>query len=181
MKPTQFFILPFSLLMVFLFAQTPNAYLFKGSVLSRQISAPAEKVWPYIEDFCNLYKIFPISVSFCAAGSINAPGLVRYMSLTGQPPVGGPGTTVLYEEHRLVAINPKKRWLQFNTTTNNRLVNYWEPTMEVKKKGRNASQIKWAYLIDPAQAFTEFTLKGNLTAILDFVVTTLHAEFGVTS
>ncbi|GAA0143041.1 hypothetical protein LIER_03813 [Lithospermum erythrorhizon] len=179
MKPTQFFLLPFFLVIVLLSTQTPNAYLFKGAVLSRLIKLPAETVWPYIENFCDLHKVFPIDVSFCAAGSVNKPGLVRYMSLKGQPPVGGPGTTVLYEEHRLVAINPKKRWLQFNTTTNNRLVTFWEPTMEVKKSGRNACKIKWGFLIDPDTAFTEFTLKGNLTYILNHVVTVLHTHYGV--
>ncbi|GAA0143042.1 hypothetical protein Leryth_015817 [Lithospermum erythrorhizon] len=162
-----------------LFAKTPKAAPFNDSILSDKINATADKVWPLLEDFCNFYKYSPFNISFCTKGVPNRPGLVRFIAITGPPPLGGNSTVVLWEEHKLLTIDSRKRKLKYKLVDNNRLIRFYLPTFEVLRKG-NGCQVRWAYRIDPVDEITPQDIRENFTEILAYIVASAERIFAST-
>ncbi|KAG9152416.1 hypothetical protein Leryth_015819 [Lithospermum erythrorhizon] len=144
------------LFLFFISSPTLDAVRIRDAVTSSLINATADQVWPYIEDYCNVYQYSPLDVSFCTTGVPNKPGLIRFFTLMGPPPTGGNSTIVLWEKQQLVSINPKKRTLEFTLLANNRRISHYHPTMQVFRKG-TYSQIYWTYTVELGEIYTRET------------------------
>ncbi|GAA0143040.1 hypothetical protein LIER_03812 [Lithospermum erythrorhizon] len=135
MEPIKSFSFPSSffatiLFLFFISSPTLDAVRISDAVTSSLINATADQVWPYIEDYCNVYQYSPLDVSFCTTGVPNKPGLIRFLTLMGPPPTGGNSTIVLWEKQQLVSINPKKQRVLIHKFIGHTLLNWGSYILE---------------------------------------------------
>ncbi|GAA0184405.1 hypothetical protein LIER_31693 [Lithospermum erythrorhizon] len=158
------------LLSVFLIAQTitlatarETTHQWEGTVFADVEGIPPEKVWPFIGDFCNVYRVFPINVSFCDRGDPEniVVGNRRFMIFLN-------GTNVQWEKHHLVEFNPAKRFLTYRMMENNIKVSYYRSTMTVLKDKKNGSKIRWKWIANPVQGYTPQSMQAQLQFIVQF-------------
>ncbi|GAA0150332.1 hypothetical protein LIER_09294 [Lithospermum erythrorhizon] len=156
------------LLFIFLFAQTLNLTIARetihqwgGTVFADVEGIPPEKVWPFIGDFCNVYMVFPINVSFCNRGDPQnvTIGHRRFMVFLN-------GSDVQWEKHHLVEFDQVKHVLTYRMMENNIKVSYYRSTMTVLKGKKNGSVIRWKWIANPVEGYTEETMQARLQWIV---------------
>ncbi|GAA0167786.1 hypothetical protein LIER_22644 [Lithospermum erythrorhizon] len=130
--------------------------LWRGTAKVHISNLTADQVWPFLEDYCNLYSVFPVTVSFCVGGvAKNEPGRRRYL-VTVVPPANNTNSTetmVRWEQHSLVEMNSIKRFITFEFVDNNENVEMFKSTMHVVKRNQGC-EIKWSYIVTPTLGYT---------------------------
>ncbi|GAA0163718.1 hypothetical protein LIER_19514 [Lithospermum erythrorhizon] len=169
---------PSSLIILFLFfvsAKTISAARqpqWKGAVLSETIKGrTADEVWPLFQDFCNLYEIFPIDVSFCTL-PLSDP-LIRFLATKVPSRTGDNSTIVSWEKHQVLEMNSKKRFLRYKMMENNQGIKTYLPTVSVLEK-KDGIQIKWDFVMDPVVGVTIEDVRNNLKLILASAVVNIE-------
>ncbi|GAA0152312.1 hypothetical protein LIER_10824 [Lithospermum erythrorhizon] len=158
------------LLFITLFAQTlasisskqdEAGQWMKGTISAKIEGVPPEKVWPFIEDYCNAYKVFPLKASFCYKGDpLHVEiGHGRYMVFPN-------GDNFTWEKHRLVGIDRINYVLTYRMLENTNNLSYYHSVMSVLKD-EYGSVLKWDYVVQ-SKVFT----KESLRAVFEFTVQT---------
>lgn len=126
----------------------------------------ADQVWPFVEDYCNIHKVFPVTVSFCVGGVSLQPGQRRYLASVVPPSNGNSsGTTIRWEEQSLVEMNSIKRVMKFEFINNNENVKMFEATMHVAKRHQGC-ELTWKYKTTPTVGYTNQVLLAELNGRL---------------
>nr|ABI79448.1 apoplastic protein [Arnebia euchroma] len=146
--------------------------IWEGSAYA-EVNVPTEKAWPFVEDFCNAYKIYPVTISFCEKGDPKhvKPGDQR---LTG---VFMNGTDeVQFEQHRLLKIDRVKRYITYKMMANNLNVTYYKVTVSVmpSKKIKNGSLMRWHYKIRAVKGYDHQMFVHVFQSLVDPVPGSIH-------
>ncbi|GAA0151918.1 hypothetical protein LIER_43155 [Lithospermum erythrorhizon] len=170
------FLLPLSILLFItqatLITSASKLPIWKGSVYA-EFDVPPEKAWPFLEDFCNVYKIYPVTISFCDKGDPThvKPGDRR---LTG---VFINGTDqVQFEQHRLIKIDRAKRYITYKMGVNSLNVSYYHVMVSVmpSKKIKNGSLMKWHYKVRAVKGYDPLIFNHVLQGLVNPVPGNIH-------
>lgn len=127
---------------------------WEGKATAELKTTPADRVWPFVSDFCNLHKFFPnLDTCYQVDGELGKPGLVRYCSSTSPPSSGeSDQTAVKWAKERLVIIDPAERCLSYEILDNNMGFKFYAATFRVVEgDGEDGSIIEWSFAADPVE------------------------------
>jgi len=128
--------------------------------ITKEIGAPAARVWSMLADFGNVSWI-PVAGEVVVEGS--GPGMRRRIP-------GGAGTPIV---ERLVSIAPDERTLRYSIDENNPLpVHRYEATARVSPAEDGRATICWDVSFEPAG--DEAHAKQAIVAIYDLMATWLE-------
>ncbi|GAA0162675.1 hypothetical protein LIER_18714 [Lithospermum erythrorhizon] len=147
--------------------------------LSAKINGPtADEVWPYVADFCNLYKIYPSSVSFCDKGTEGRPGLFRYSITIAQSP-STPNATVVagWVREELVKISVTKKYVAYEMHENTGGITMLKASMQVVPSGNKGCTFKWNIEAAPIAGFTYKLFADSFEASLTGMVALIQSLF----
>ncbi|GAA0183530.1 hypothetical protein LIER_30924 [Lithospermum erythrorhizon] len=147
--------------------------------LSAKINGPtADQVWPYIADFCNLYKILPNRISFCDQGTEGEPGLTRY-SVTIAPSPTNPNATVVTDwvREELVEISVTEKYNVYEMRENTRGVTMMRASVQILPNGNKGCIYKWDIELAPIGGTTYQFFSDSLEVRLAVVVAMIQTCF----
>jgi hypothetical protein len=128
--------------------------------VTKEIAAPAAKVWALLADFGNVSWI-PLAADVAVDGS--GPGMRRH--------IRGGGSDRIIE--RLVSIEPGEHTLCYSIDENNPLpVHRYEATVHVSPKGDGRTVIQWDVSFEPSH--DEGEAASAIGAIYDMMATWLE-------
>ncbi|GAA0158035.1 hypothetical protein LIER_15162 [Lithospermum erythrorhizon] len=141
---------------------------YRANFIANINGATADQVWPYIQDYCTLYLIFPSDNSFCTEGPEGKPGQIRFS--TGKVPGTQPNSIfVFYTREILIEVNAKKRFLTYEFRQNNIGVTFLRGTMQALPGKNGNSFFQWTLVGAPVgnQTYPEFVtaLQGTFSGI----------------
>lgn len=145
---------------------------WEGKATVELRDSTAEQIWPFLEEFCNLDKLFP-SVDSCyrVEGTPGKPGLVRHCE-------GKLG----WAKEKLLTIDPTNRLLSYEIVENSVGFNKYVATFKVLpivlplqeeedgggSKPVGGCRIEWSFIADPVEgmgslkdfvSYTDYTLQ----------------------
>ncbi|GAA0182741.1 hypothetical protein LIER_30417 [Lithospermum erythrorhizon] len=146
--------------------------------LSAKINGPTvDQVWPYLADYCNLYKIYPTDVTFCDKGTKVQPGLNRY-SLTKSPTPSDPNSTVVFwVAEELLKISATEKYVTYEIQENNRGIDKLIATMQVLPSGDNGCKFKWTIVASPFGGLTHKVFVESFEGFLSSIVSLIENLF----
>ncbi|GAA0179512.1 hypothetical protein LIER_29984 [Lithospermum erythrorhizon] len=145
--------------------------------LSAKINGPtADQVWPYVQDFCNLYKIYPSSISFCPKATETRPGLARYSVTIGQSPSNAT-TVVGWVREVLVKIRPTKKYVGYEIHENTFGISTLEASMQVVPTGNDSCTFKWNIVATPIDGLTYGGFASSFEVQLQGIVALIENLF----
>ncbi|GAA0168966.1 hypothetical protein LIER_23550 [Lithospermum erythrorhizon] len=154
--------LPLPLLSILLFitiaplsTSAINSSYWQGTVYADIPEVAPEKAFSYIADYCNVYKIYPITASFCIKGDPQNPkiGDRRFTAVFVN------GTNVNWEKHRLEKLDKDKLSLTYKILDDNVFIDYYRAALTVLPPAaeKEGSLLMWHYIISPVVGFTPET------------------------
>ncbi|XP_057478816.1 lachrymatory-factor synthase-like [Actinidia eriantha] len=147
--------IPLSLLSLFLSLSllveaTPARWT--GTVTAKVKGFSPAQVWPFFEDFSNLYKIDPnVDISYALEGVYGHPGLIRFCSThtTTKSPSGEEVITIQWLQEKLLAMDKVHHWFTYQILENNVGFTYCKSTVKVLPINGCDSYLVWTYESDP--------------------------------
>ncbi|WCJ25648.1 Polyketide cyclase/dehydrase and lipid transport superfamily protein [Euphorbia peplus] len=137
----------------------------------------AEEVWPLLEDFCNLHKVFPlVNNSRRLDGEAGKPGLIRYCAF--QP---SPAGDIFWVTEKLLMIDSNEQCLRYEIVENNLGINAYVGTMKVGPTSRGDGEgaeegcwIEWSVVADPMEGRTVEAFQSVWNSYLHSIVQTIQ-------
>ncbi|KAJ4951575.1 hypothetical protein NE237_028407 [Protea cynaroides] len=132
---------------------------WEGKVSVCLKGATAEQVWPLLEDFFNLHKVFPtLATCYGVEGVSGKSGCVRYCAGFSIPSTGGDGdmpVTVSWSKERLVAIDPSEWTMSYEMIDSNIGFTSYLSTIRVfpGNIGNGSTKIEWSFVVDPVEGW----------------------------
>ncbi|XP_057434799.1 lachrymatory-factor synthase-like [Lotus japonicus] len=147
---------------------------WEGKAIVELPGTGAEAVWPFLEDFCNLHKCFPIDTSYQVEGIQGQPGLIRYCASTIKGDDAADETTIKWAKEKLLTIDPVQRCLSYEIVDNNIGFKSYVATLKVVPvNGDDAKlagcKIEWGFVSDPMEGWSFQDLKSYIESSLQFM------------
>ncbi|XWS70308.1 hypothetical protein CRYUN_Cryun03dG0036800 [Craigia yunnanensis] len=136
---------------------------WEGKVTAELKGSMAEQIWPFLEEFCNLDKLFPtVDTCYRVEGTPGQPGLVRHCE-------GKLG----WAKEKLLTIDPVNRSLSYEILENNIGFNNYMATLKVfpmEGDGKPADcKIEWSFIADPVEGLRLEDFVSNIDYTLQFM------------
>ncbi|PRQ27551.1 putative polyketide cyclase/dehydrase, START-like domain-containing protein [Rosa chinensis] len=148
---------------------------WEGKTSAELKSSPAQQVWPFLADFCNLHKVFPgLETCYQVEGVPGQPGLIRCCAGLAS---NNDESTVMWAKEKLIAVDPIKRCFSYQMLENNKGYKSYVATMQVVPviNDDEGCMIEWSFVSDPVegwgleefQSYRESSLQGMAKKIED--------------
>ncbi|KAJ6372980.1 hypothetical protein OIU76_027334 [Salix suchowensis] len=140
-----------------------------------EVRVPAEKVWSFLEDFCNIHKWIPTVDTCCQVeGELGQPGLVRYCASSSTVASEGrrEEIKISWAKEKLIMINPIERCLSYEIMENNIGFKSYVATVEVLPNngdGRDGCKIEWSFVSDQIEGWRFEDLNSYISNCLHFM------------
>ncbi|XP_022756354.1 uncharacterized protein LOC111304103 [Durio zibethinus] len=137
--------------------------IWKGKVTAELKGSTAEQIWPFLEEFCNIDKLFPdVDTCYRVEGTPGQPGLVRHCE-------GKFG----WVNEKLLAIDPNNRSLSYEVLENNMgLKNYIGTLKVLPMEGDDkpaGCKIELSFIVDPCEGLRLEDLASYLNDSIQFM------------
>ncbi|XP_043719855.1 lachrymatory-factor synthase-like [Telopea speciosissima] len=132
---------------------------WEGKVSAGLKGPTAEQVWPLLEDFFNLHKVFPsLTICYGIEGVSGQPGCIRYCAGFSIPSTGHNGNSAVthsWSKEKLVAIDPSKRTMSYEMVDSNIGFNSYVSTIRVLpgNEENGSTKIEWSFVLDPVEGW----------------------------
>ncbi|XVE71002.1 hypothetical protein DITRI_Ditri10aG0114800 [Diplodiscus trichospermus] len=137
---------------------------WEGKATAELKDSTAEQIWPFLEEFCNLDKLFPtVDTCYRVEGTPGQPGLVRHCE--GQ---------LGWAKEKLLTINPTNRTLSYQIVENNIGFNNYVATLKISPlmegEGKpGGCKIEWWFVVDPVEGMGLEDLVSHIDYTLQFM------------
>ncbi|PRQ27550.1 putative polyketide cyclase/dehydrase, START-like domain-containing protein [Rosa chinensis] len=156
---------------------------WEGKTSAELKSSPAQQVWPFLADFCNLQEVLPgLETCYQVEGVPGQPGLIRYCAGSA---TDNDETTVKWAKEKLTAIDPIKRCFSYEIVESNMGFKSYVGTIQVVPvvNDDEGCMIEWSFVCDPIegwrledfQSYLESSLQGMAKKIEDALLSSTSA------